>query len=995
MTRSYSRQSKRHALMSLKGVAGMALGWLLLLGVSIVARAQAPGDWTGGLGPVAFVTHIAADPTDSNFLLALVANSARRNPDQTQAAQGETVQTWAPYFSVDGGEAWQPASNDLAEIRPTVLKMFARDGDVTAWVGSETRGLWRSDNRGRTWRPILISELTNQQVMGLAQDARDRLHLLTVDTTRYPAAHLYTSRDGGETWSHRRMQTFQDEPQATVAGLLADPFDGNRLYVTTFGGLLVTEDAGFTWKRVTLPLPEGADPTGRVVLAADATQRGRLYLVRWGKDASGQYALWSFRSLDGGLTWQRQPAKFTYSAGMNPHAVPLPLSLKVDPLRRKQLLLATSTGLWRSPDGGVSWLSAGSDLAGTSVKDLVFDARRKGVWVAIGAGGVWRTETSGSSWRAAIRGLPATGNIHELVTLAGDQGGILALNGGAIPLDDMVQPLWRSLDGGESWMPAMRGLEGARVRKLIAHPALPNTAFALTEQGVARTDNGGVSWLHRKLDGYPLAITADPTGPRLYVGTGQGLLFSSDRGDNWRRVFDAGSAVAVTVDASGAVYLASYDEGGKLALWQGDPGGKNWRKAGSLPVQGAVELFAHPQQPKLLALTSPWEGLYVSVDGGKQWSRRDQGIVAPTRWRGGVPEQPDAPNLLAFFMDPVTGEWWAARDGGGVFYSMNNGARWQDATDDMGDTLILSFARSERGLLAGTANGGVFLRGEKLTAPEPPPQVDVRIEIFWPHDFAPVTTATQANLGLRLYRTRSLEPPPCAWTPNVDVWGAQDAQPLRRLGLADQRNVEGHPFPFWTMNDLDVTWANDPAHQLIYLARVTPGLAESHGSVWVHAADARTRLPDPPQPEGLAPAGVTEMDGRILVVWPHDESGRFVPPEEAPLANVSAVLFRRDTLLTLRPEDLPERLWLIGALDNQVGRRLAVGKPREVEENGFRFTVYDFNDIDVSLARDPSHRWAFWLEAPGVDLASNVWIHGSDARTIAPRMTEPITACLP
>jgi len=229
----------------------------------------------------------------------------------------------------------------------------------------------------------------------------------------------------------------------------------------------------------------------------------------------------------------------------------------------------------------------------------------------------------------------------------------------------------------------------------------------------------------------------------------------------------------------------------------------------------------------------------------------------------------------------------------------------------------------------------------------------------------------------------------------VDVWGARDAEPLRRLGLADQRNVEGHPFPFWTMNDLDVTWANDPDHQLIYLARVTPGLAESHGSVWVHAADARTRQPHPPQPQGLAPAGAAELDGRILVVWPHDEAGRYAPPDEAPLANITAALFQRETLLTLQPEDLPDRVWLIGALDNQIGRRLAVGKPRQVEAHGLRYTLYDFNDIDVSLARDPTHRWAFWLEAPGADLASNVWIHGSNARTIAPRMTEPITACQP
>jgi photosystem II stability/assembly factor-like uncharacterized protein len=973
---------------------------LLLFGaisllLSGVVRAQDAGVWQAAQGPVALITHIASDPNAPDFLFLFISNSVQRNPDQTQTIQGRPSSSWAPYFSVDGGEHWQPASNDLAGLQPTTLKIFSHRGRSSIWVGTAENGLWRSDNGGRTWRPALIPGMSGQTIIDMAQDARHRLHLLTIDNSRQPATHLYTSDDGGYRWQHRQLQSYSADASVRPTGIVADPFDGNRLYIATQGGLLVTPSAGFNWKRVSLPLPEGADPQGTVVLATDPTQRGRVYLARRTRMADGSRQLQFFLSLNSGDSWKLLPASFSLLAGANPDADPTPVSLSVDPLARQQLLLATNCGLWLSPDGGVSWRSAGTDLSGVSLRGVLFHPRHRGTWIAAGAGGIWRTRSSGSVWESIQRGLPPASSIRQLYAFPGRHKTLLALNGGFLPGDDMTQPLWRSEDGGASWLPARRGLEGVHLRQLIPYPHDPAVAFALTDEGIARTDNSGHSWLHRPLDAYPLALAADPTGPNIYLATAAGLQRSTDKGDSWTSVYHRGVVVAVTVNARGDVFLAAYGANGNLTLWQSQDAGGTWQEVGDLPVQGAITLYAHPHEAKLMALTAPWEGLLVSTDSGKTWSRRDRGIPIATRWRGGAPETPDAPNILTLFMDPESGLWWASRDGGGVYRSVNNGAMWEDVTGDIGDTLILSFARGPEDVVAGTSNLGVLWRRPEPAPATPPEDVDVRIEIFWPHDFAPVTKAQQANLGLRMYRDHSLEPPPCAWSPNVDIMVGRDAEPLHRIDLADHRNVDGHPFPFWMMNDLDVSWANDPEHQLIYMARVSPGLAQSHNSVWIHAADARTRLPDPPLPTGVASAGVTEMDGRILVVWPHDKAGRYAPPAEANLVNISAALYPRGAQLALHPDDLPARLWLIGALDNQIGRRLAVGKPRQIDGDGFRYTLYDFNDIDVSLARDPTHHWTFWLEAPEADMDSNVWVHGSDARTLAPHMTEPIVGCSP
>src|SRR5262249_28669304 len=58
------------------------------------------------------------------------------------------------------------------------------------------------------------------------------------------------------------------------------------------------------------------------------------------------------------------------------------------------------------------------------------------------------------------------------------------------------------------------------------------------------------------------------------------------------------------------------------------------------------------------------------------------------------------------------------------------------------------------------------------------------------------------------------------------------------------------------------------------------------------------------------------------------------------------------------------------------------------------FPVWDFNDVDVSAARDPKHKVYFRLGIDGKRDASNVWSHASDARTFMPQPDVP-TGLLP
>lgn len=969
-----------------------------LVGATVAsAHAQEEGGaWESIGGPVGFVTHLAAAPDSPDFLFIFLAQGLYRNNDRTQTSQGYSRVSWAPYFSTDGGETWQAASNDLAHVQPTLLHITRGQGGDILWVGTAAQGLWRSDNGGRNWRPLLVRGLGDQRALALAEGSRGQLYLLTLENTRYPASYLFASSDGGLSWTQRLVQSYTGTPATQVSDLVADPFQAGRLYAVTHGGLLFSQDEGLTWRQAPVTLPDGAFPGGESVLAADPTQRGRLYLVNRSTNLDGSDQLALYRSLDSGETWERLPAQFALSAAPAPGNSPRPLRLRLDAVNRRQLFLATSQGLLLSTDAGLTWRSAGAALDGVTVADLFSHPRRRGRWIAVGAGGIWRTANAGSQWLALGAGLPPAANLHSLVALPAQPDILLALHGGPIPLENAVHPVWRSLDGGKSWLPAMQGLTGALVQQLYVHPPDPDAVYALAASGVARSSDRGRSWRYTPLPASPLHLAFGPRPGQVYAATLAGLWASEDGGAAWTRL-DLGERPipALAVDRRGYL-LAVAAEAGGAQLWRSEDGGARWEMRAVLPAGEIAALHTHPVVNDFLILRLTWGGLHLSVDGGRTWVRSDAGILAGTRWRGAQPEEPPGPNLLALSIDPSDpAVWWASSEGGGVYRSANNGRAWVQAGADLGDNLIFAFAHSEGRLLAAAGSLGVVEQRRSVTGQAIPPAVDVRIEIVWPHAFAPVESARLANLGLRLYQSRTLEPPPCAWSPNIEVWMARDAEPLRRLDLATQRTAADHPFPFWELNDVDVSWANDPAHKLIFLARVAPGLAESFSSPWIHASDARTYLPQPPSPSGLSAAPPAAIDALIRVVWPHDGQGQYAAVEAADLVNISALLFARDTQITLAAEHLPERVWLVGALDTQVGRRLMAGTPQRVQGDGFVFTTYEFNNVDVRLARDPGHHWSFWLEVPEMDVTSNVWVHGSDARTKAPHVLEPISGCRP
>lgn len=137
---------------------------------------------------------------------------------------------------------------------------------------------------------------------------------------------------------------------------------------------------------------------------------------------------------------------------------------------------------------------------------------------------------------------------------------------------------------------------------------------------------------------------------------------------------------------------------------------------------------------------------------------------------------------------------------------------------------------------------------------EPSPnELDTRIQVVWPHDeqgnFAPVDRATRVNIAVDVFAhgtTHSL-PPDTLY--NLKLLWAQGNGPLAQApGVAQKMTytVNGKTFPRWVVNNFPV----QPGQQYHFLFLIgalgQPGA--SFPTIWTHAADARTILPQPEPP---------------------------------------------------------------------------------------------------------------------------------------------------
>lgn len=990
------RDSTRSLLMTL-----CLIVWLT--GASAVAAQDLPVNWQPMNGPGGRIIHLTAGP-DGQVLYAVSAGDVNRQNDQTQWREaGRIYRADAIYHSTDGGVTWQPMTNDLPPGPIGALYLDPKQDVLYAGVqgiGDDfTRryGLWQTNDQKTRWEPAALGrdDLLIRRVMRDASG--DALVVGAIDSGKYPNSYVYRLNANGQ-WTSTRALRFEQRPGSILADLIAHPTVPDRLFITTYGGdLFISDDAGQTWSLAQTSMEQGA--SGMIAQLVFSPDRpNTALLVRSVTRADGESFLVE-RSTDAGVHWSQLSASGLPSSGGPRTLAALPQGI---------YLLNTTAGTFRSADNGITWQPLEGALSSGGVSMFLALAegnttQAKTVLAATGYG-IFISRDAGAIWQPIGTGLPFNSKIGGLLTHPARPDQVFAISDTRTPYGATTPPaVLRSLDGGKRWAPAAQNLPNVPITAWAIAPNDPDTLLLASWEHVFLSSDAGVSWRVTRLAlSQRTAAIFAPSDPDIIYLAGRPASRSSDRGATWQEMpiftTEATSQTedvnALAVDPDDAQHLWA---GLANGVYESRDGGRSWHAQGLIEKSIGWLAVMSNSSP---AVTTLYAG--VAEEGIYRWDGTTWTISA-----SGIPAQS---TLIAFAVDAKNNVLWTARDGGGIYRSTDAGDTWTNAAVGVGDNLAQALAISYDELGAvfiGTANAGVWkLTGSVAVTPSPSTSeipaattmtragIDARIEIVWPHDWASVTEAQLANIGLRLFMPGSLLQPACGWRPKVTVWQAMDTAPAAPLAAADQRSVDRQPFPYWILNDVDISYANDPAHKLYFLVSVEG--VETATSIWAHGADPRTYLPQPDVPSGIATGAIDAVDARIQIVWPHDDTGVERSVTEASLVNISVTFFKHGTRLSVPVNWRPAGVSLYGAWNQEVGKPLA-GRAEVVTRQAgvITYPTWEFNNVPVSRAVDPQNKLYLWANTEGVQTYPTIWAHGADSRTFFPAQDEPIQGCVP
>ena len=573
------------------------------------------------------------------------------------------------YKSIDGGRSWKNVglkhSEHIARIeidpRNSDVVYVAAQGPL--WSKGGDRGLYKTTDGGVTWEKVLsVDDWTG--VNDVTLDPRDPDTLVATTWQRVRRTHGYVgggpgsgvhrSTDGGKTWT--KMQSGFPDVDLGRIGLARSPANADVVYAIAEaaddkGGFFRSRDGGASWTKMS-GYQSGGNYYNEII--ADPKDVDRVYAV----DTILQV------TENGGKSFGRVGEARKH---VDNHSV------WIDPGNTDHLLVGCDGGVYETFDRGGTWRFT-ANLPITQYYRAATDTRKPFYRIYGGAqdnfsvGGPSRTRTqhgiTNADWFITSGGDgfgsvidpedPNTvyaqsqfGSLSRFNLATGESAGIQPmtdLGGPAVrwPWDTplIISPhshtrlyfganqLFRSDDRGDSWhavspdlsrgidrnkLPLFDHVAGVDAVAKNASTTLYGLALAIAESPIKEgliavgmddgrinvTENGGTAWRH--VDAFPGVPDRTPVFELLASQHDAGVMYAAF---NNHQAGDFKPYVMKSADA-----------------------GRTWQSiAGNLPERGSVYALAEDHVDRNLLFAGTEFGLFVTLDGGKTWTRMSNGL---------------------------------------------------------------------------------------------------------------------------------------------------------------------------------------------------------------------------------------------------------------------------------------------------------------------------------------------------------------------------------
>ncbi len=326
---------------------------------------------------------------------------------------------------------------------------------------------------------------------------------------------------------------------------------------------------------------------------------------------------------------------------------------------------AASGGVFKTNDGGGSWIAVFDDQPSLSIGDIALapsnpeivyvgtgEANAGGGSVSYEGLGIFKSANGGESWEAL--GLEETGSIGRLAIHPQNPDICYVAAMGRMFSENMQRGVFRTVNGGQSWEQVLYLNDSTGAIDITINPDNPDIVYAAMWERVRRPDrrnyggpscgiyrsvNGGDSW-EELVDGLPsgsnvgrIGITLSPSNPEILyaiyadrTGYFDGVYKTINGGNTWQQTNDgvlSGIFISygwwfgrIRVDAvdPDIVYGVGFD------LYKTSDGGNSWANISGWDVHVDQHgINSHPTNNNFVVLGNDG-GVYISQNGGSTFT---------------------------------------------------------------------------------------------------------------------------------------------------------------------------------------------------------------------------------------------------------------------------------------------------------------------------------------------------------------------------------------